>query len=152
MISGVAGGMAAYLDIDPSVVRIIWALLVFAGGAGFLLYIVALIVIPEEPYPGAAGGAAPPEGWTAPPTDPGTPPTGSPATGGSPAPNAASWGGGRAGRRDSGATIVLGAILVVAGAWFLLRQYIPNLDDRFVWPSILVGIGIFLIAGSMRRR
>ena len=46
MLFGVAGGMARYLDIDPSIVRIVWALLVLAGGAGFLLYIVAAIVIP----------------------------------------------------------------------------------------------------------
>src|SRR5689334_7140903 len=47
MLFGVAGGMARYVDIDPSIVRIIWALLVLAGGAGLLLYIVAAIVIPE---------------------------------------------------------------------------------------------------------
>ncbi|MEZ0241124.1 MAG: PspC domain-containing protein, partial [Chloroflexota bacterium] len=49
MIFGVAGGMADWLDVDPAIVRIVWALLIFAGGAGLLLYIVAAIVIPEEP-------------------------------------------------------------------------------------------------------
>jgi phage shock protein PspC (stress-responsive transcriptional regulator) len=49
MLFGVAGGMADWLDIDPAIVRIVWALLIFAGGAGLLLYIVAAIVIPEEP-------------------------------------------------------------------------------------------------------
>ncbi|MEZ0239456.1 MAG: PspC domain-containing protein, partial [Chloroflexota bacterium] len=44
-----AGGMADWLDVDPAIVRIVWALLIFAGGAGLLLYIVAAIVIPEEP-------------------------------------------------------------------------------------------------------
>lgn len=54
MLFGVAGGMADWLDIDPAIVRIVWALLIFAGGAGLLLYIVAAIVIPEEPLERAA--------------------------------------------------------------------------------------------------
>lgn len=49
MLFGVAGGMADWLDIDPAIVRIVWALLIFAAGTGVLLYIVAAIVIPEEP-------------------------------------------------------------------------------------------------------
>jgi phage shock protein PspC (stress-responsive transcriptional regulator) len=49
MLFGVAGGMADWLDIDPAIVRIVWALLIFAAGTGILLYIVAAIVIPEEP-------------------------------------------------------------------------------------------------------
>src|SRR6266542_6490911 len=49
MLFGVAGGMADWLDMDPAVVRIVWALLIFAAGMGVLLYIVAAIVIPEEP-------------------------------------------------------------------------------------------------------
>ena len=53
MLFGVAGGMARFLDLDPSIVRIVWALLAIAGGAGILLYIVAAIVIPE---PGPSGG------------------------------------------------------------------------------------------------
>src|SRR5690349_22554134 len=60
MLFGVAGGMADWLDLDPSLVRIVWAILVLAGGVGLLLYIVAAIVIPEEPIGGAAhvaGGA-----------------------------------------------------------------------------------------------
>jgi len=49
MLFGVAGGMADWLDVDPAIVRIVWALLILAGGAGLLLYVVAAIVIPEEP-------------------------------------------------------------------------------------------------------
>src|SRR6185503_2565953 len=58
MIFGVAGGMADWLDLDPSLVRLVWALLVLAGGIGFLLYIVAAVVIPEEPVGGAAAASA----------------------------------------------------------------------------------------------
>src|SRR5580765_5013712 len=49
MLFGVAGGMADWFDLDPSLVRIVWALLILAGGVGLPLYIIAAIVIPEEP-------------------------------------------------------------------------------------------------------
>ena len=49
MIGGVAGGLAEYFDIDPTIVRIIFVAGLFLG-AGFLAYIVLWIVVPEEPY------------------------------------------------------------------------------------------------------
>ncbi len=51
MIGGVCGGLAEYFNIDPSLVRIGFALLTLAGGGflGIVAYIVMLIVIPEEP-------------------------------------------------------------------------------------------------------
>ncbi len=48
MLGGVAGGVAEYLGIDPTVVRLIWALLVFAYGTGLLAYILAWVIVPEE--------------------------------------------------------------------------------------------------------
>jgi phage shock protein PspC (stress-responsive transcriptional regulator) len=48
MIAGVAGGVAEYFDLDPSLVRIAWALLALVGGFGVLLYIVMAIVVPDE--------------------------------------------------------------------------------------------------------
>ena len=48
-IAGVCGGVAEYLNIDPTIVRLIWAVLVFAFGTGILAYIVAAIIMPEGP-------------------------------------------------------------------------------------------------------
>lgn len=48
-IAGVCGGFARYLDIDPTLVRLIWLLFVFFGGGGLLAYIIAWIVMPLEP-------------------------------------------------------------------------------------------------------
>ncbi len=48
-IAGVCGGIAKYLDIDPTIVRLIWVLAVFMGGMGILAYLLAWIIIPEEP-------------------------------------------------------------------------------------------------------
>ena len=50
MLAGVAGGLAEMLDIDPSVIRIVWAvLIVLTGGLALLVYIVMAIVVPERP-------------------------------------------------------------------------------------------------------
>lgn len=50
MIDGVCGGIARYFNLDPTLVRIAWVLLTLLGGSGILLYIVAMIVMPKEPY------------------------------------------------------------------------------------------------------
>lgn len=51
MIGGVCGGLGAYLDIDPTVIRLLFVLLAFAGGPGLLAYLILLILVPEEPLP-----------------------------------------------------------------------------------------------------
>lgn len=48
-IAGVCGGIAEYLDVDPSLVRIAWVILSMMGGPAVLLYIVMAAVVPEEP-------------------------------------------------------------------------------------------------------
>lgn len=48
-ISGVCGGLAEYLGIDPVIVRIIWACTFLFTGAGLVAYIVAAIVMDENP-------------------------------------------------------------------------------------------------------
>ena len=48
IIAGVCSGVAEYLNIDPTVVRLIWAL-VGLSGAGILAYLVAALIIPEKP-------------------------------------------------------------------------------------------------------
>ena len=48
-IAGVCGGLAKYLNIDPTIVRLIWALVVLCAGAGLLAYIACALIIPEEP-------------------------------------------------------------------------------------------------------
>ncbi|MCY3782102.1 MAG: PspC domain-containing protein [Chloroflexi bacterium] len=48
-IAGVCGGIAEYLAIDPTIVRILWVVLSLAGGPGVLLYIIMAAVVPEEP-------------------------------------------------------------------------------------------------------
>ena len=47
-LCGVCGGLAEFLNIDPTIVRLIWALIVFCAGAGVLAYIICALVIPEK--------------------------------------------------------------------------------------------------------
>ncbi len=49
MIAGVAGGLANYFDIDPTIVRVLFVITIFIGGGGILAYIILWIVVPEDP-------------------------------------------------------------------------------------------------------
>ena len=53
MICGVCAGVADYFGIDPTIVRVIWALLAFFYGTSILLYVIMALVVPEQP---AGGG------------------------------------------------------------------------------------------------
>lgn len=48
MISGVCAGLAEYIDIDPTIVRLLFVLGAVAGGATFWVYLVMMLVVPEE--------------------------------------------------------------------------------------------------------
>jgi phage shock protein PspC (stress-responsive transcriptional regulator) len=49
MIAGVCGGIGEYFGVDPTIIRLVWALLSIASlGAGILVYIIAWIIVPEE--------------------------------------------------------------------------------------------------------
>ena len=48
-IDGVCAGIAEYFDIDPTLVRLGFALVALAGGGGLLAYIICAIVMPRDP-------------------------------------------------------------------------------------------------------
>ncbi len=48
MLCGVCGGIGEYLNLDPTVIRILWVVLSICGlGTGIIAYIIAAIIIPE---------------------------------------------------------------------------------------------------------
>jgi phage shock protein C len=47
ILGGVCGGLGEYFDIDPSLVRLLWLVVVFMGGSGVLIYIILWIILPE---------------------------------------------------------------------------------------------------------
>ena len=48
MLCGVCGGIGEYFGIDPTLVRLAWAIFCLLGGAGIVFYIIAAIIIPTE--------------------------------------------------------------------------------------------------------
>lgn len=48
-LAGVCGGIAEYLGIDATLIRLVWILLTFLGGSGILAYLVAWVFIPNRP-------------------------------------------------------------------------------------------------------
>jgi len=49
VLAGICGGIAEYFDVDPVFVRLLLVLLVLMGFAGIILYLVAWLIIPENP-------------------------------------------------------------------------------------------------------
>lgn len=150
-IAGVAGGMAAWLGIDPSLVRIAWVLLaILSGGVFVLVYVVMMIVVPLAPpgwaprRSGGAGVPGAPGGWGAAP--------------GGPAPSGPSWTPDwnrqttnpdwARGAESTG--IVVGVLLVLLGAWFLVDQYV-HVDWALIWPVVVMGLGAALIIWAASR-
>lgn len=188
VIAGVAGGLATWLNLDPSLVRVAWVLLaVVSGGIFVLVYFVMMLVVPLPPpgwvpqprgavgggWPGgtpAAGSGAPGSptpgsatpgsaapgaipGWQAGPgttwgPPPGTGPAGGTATGSGWTTPTQPWVPPRVDPGNAG--IVVGAVLVLLGAWFLVDQYL-NVDWDLIWPVVVIVLGVALIAGAMRR-
>ncbi|MGI6554428.1 MAG: PspC domain-containing protein [Bacillota bacterium] len=167
MLGGVAAGMAQYLDLDVSLVRLLWIMTLFLGGVGLPAYIIAWIVIPEEPYPGAlSAGAAVKSVETTEAAGPGT--AGEEGEGGnteeiSPGKTEnGSWEGETQGKKDMESLPpgesdaegrrkkVLGIILIIFGFAFLLRETV-NIDFfRYFWPLLLVFLGIYIIVSDKR--
>jgi phage shock protein C len=48
-IAGVCGGIGQYFDIDSTIIRLLFVILVFVGGSGIPAYIIAWLIIPREP-------------------------------------------------------------------------------------------------------
>jgi phage shock protein PspC (stress-responsive transcriptional regulator) len=130
VLGGVAGGVAEYLDADPAIVRIIWAILaIVTGGIFLVLYIVMWIVVPETPVSTTVASVDAAPGATV-------------VQGPAPQP-----------RRGSGSgAMVFGLILVGLGAYFLIDEYLPQVDVNSLWPIGLVVLGLALLVNSLRGR
>jgi phage shock protein C len=160
MLAGVAGGLAEMWGADPSLVRIVWALLVIlTGGIALVVYIVMAIVVPEGdplPWPPSTTGdiSADPlvDPVTGLPVDPA-------ATGGVPA-AASGWTAApphhvrsRPPRGDSSTSVplILGGFLIILGGFFLVREFLPQIQFDWFWPAMLIVLGVVILASALRR-
>jgi phage shock protein C len=48
-LAGVCGGIGEYFGIDPVLVRLLWIVFTLAGGGGVVAYLIAWLIVPEEP-------------------------------------------------------------------------------------------------------
>lgn len=157
VFGGVAGGMAQAYDLDPALVRLGWAFLILvSGGLFLLLYIVLVLVVPLRPTQPTLWSTGAPPAQPAPDGQPGAvPPPGPYATDPWSAPPAAGFEPAyyqhRRQRRDGAGALVLGVGLIMVGAFFLLRQYIPALDWDAIWPFIVMGGGALLVVAAINR-
>ena len=50
IVGGVCGGLAAHIDVDPSLIRLVWIVVTLISlGTGLIVYLAAWIIIPESP-------------------------------------------------------------------------------------------------------
>jgi phage shock protein C len=139
MISGVAGGIAEYFDVDPTLIRILFVVTLFLGGSGILAYIILWIVIPEEPVVVKDAGKD--------------------STSTSSEANADSnetkseeaykkaYDDQREKRRRTA-----GGILLIIGTLFLVDNMFPRIHFGDFWPLILIGIGAGLLINSTNHK
>ena len=144
MIGGVCGGIAEYFAIDPVIVRLIAVALFFVGGSAVVAYIIALIVIPYEPFETASSASkdAAPAAAAASDATASSSPVAAPQSAGDSLP------------------LFLGILLIVLGAVFLLHN-LPIFDPfygwarhyvrHFFWPSLLIVAGIFIIVRGWKK-
>jgi phage shock protein C len=133
VIAGVCGGLAEYLDVDPVLVRLVAVLLLFVGGGSLIAYVLGMIIIPDQ-FKATPAGLEPAQ---------------------IPNPPSATFveGAGQTGG------LIVGSVLILLGLTFLLRK-IPffhqyywwfwNMGWNFLWPSILIAIGLLIILRAAR--
>jgi phage shock protein C len=180
VIAGVCGGLADRLALDPSLVRVAWAVLALVTGIFPLLvvYVIMAAVVPEDPkgFAGAWPSPTPPAAPWGPAAPgqteaPGEPEAPIPADGaadpaaatsaGAPGPAAppTPWGEvappprrARERRaRDPLLGIIGGLGLVALGVYFLVRDQIA-IDWGIVWAAGLVAVGAVVILAALRPR
>lgn len=148
MIWGVCGGLAQYFNMDPTIVRVIAVLLIFANGLGILAYIIMAIVVPLEGSKATTAEKTVRENV-----------------------EEIKQTAGKVGReirstlaeeKEEAEEVakthhyrrnILGIILIVVGILFLLGSF--NLFWWFhwgnLWPLILVAIGVLIIVSTKRK-
>lgn len=120
MIAGVCGGVAAYLGVDPVLVRLAFVVLSLASGVGLAMYIILWIVMPTE-------SRVPPEIRI---MDEGT------------ASNPSAY------KTKLGQPATIGIILILLGVFLTLSQW--GWAPTFIWPLVLIGAGLFYLIRRAR--
>ncbi len=120
IVSGVFGGLADYLNVDPIVLRIIGVVLFFAKPGEFIIfYIIASIIIPES--------------------------DGMSADSGEKKRDVLEMASLREKKSEDGGSFLFGVALVVLGVVFILQKLFSWFTFDYVWPFALIGVGVYII-------
>ncbi len=133
MVSGVAAGIAEYIDIDPTLMRIAWVVLILvSGGLALIAYIALAIIMPK-----AESAEVLPED--------------APSDGDAPVPQAPTE---RGSNRFRNPGVFAGVILIAIGLPFLLSGlgFLGWWRWETMWPIVLILIGAAFLVGSYTRR
>ncbi len=128
ILGGVAGGIAEYFGVDPTIVRLAWVIAGLMGGFGVAAYIIAWLIVPANPGQdsdsdwhwservretlGEAAGGTKVHGGDGPRT--------------------------------------FGLILVAVGVYLLARNFLPHLGLGRFWPVLLIAVGAWLVLAAVR--
>lgn len=117
MLTGVCGGLSDYLNIDASIIRLIFVLVtIFLDGTGLVIYLILALIIPS---PDRDAEIIIEEVF--------------------------STGKDKMKENQKGVTFLVGAILVVVGAYFLADIFFAWLDFNVVISAILILLGFYII-------
>ncbi|MCL0048804.1 PspC domain-containing protein [Dehalococcoidia bacterium] len=148
VIWGVCGGLARHLNVDPTLVRLVMVLLVFANGLGILIYIVMAVIVPLEGSTTTEPKETMRENVEEIKKTAGELGEEIRSTFGEEQAEAKDGEGIYRWRRE-----LIGTVLIVAGLAFLVENF--NLfwfDLIRLWPLLLVGAGLLFILTTWRRR
>lgn len=136
VLGGVAGGIAEYFDIDPVLVRILFLIALFGAGASILVYIIMWIIIPVSPYM--------PENFYHENYNPSEPNNQSKDSKNPSESNSFEY---SQSDSDSSRSLKLffGIALIVIGLLSFLDQFIHIIDFKWLFPSLLIAIGVYLM-------
>lgn len=172
MISGVCGGLAEYVSLDPTLVRVGVVLLGIASqGAIVIAYFVMAIVVPEEPLgdtvsawdtptptaPADQGGTAMSDEQTTGTSVPENVGFESPQSTGYQAsvPPAAQWTPAPVqapeSKRRGRSGVGFGIVLVLIGVLLLVNEFVPGIDVWRFWPLLIVAAGLSAVFKGVRR-
>ncbi len=124
VIGGVCGGLGNYFDVDAIIFRFAFVALVLAGGSGFFIYIILLIIIPKEPF--LVFNQAEPQ----------------------PLDNTFEQFQQKDlsnNETDSSSKTLFGLLLIGGGALLLLHNLVPMFKLTKLWPAILIITGLGLL-------
>lgn len=106
MIAGICGGVGEYLNVDPTILRLVAVLLIFADGIGLLAYVIGWIIIPRRPMMEAEVVTT---------------------------------------EKSKLSILLPGLALIFLGVVFLLNNLIPWFRFSYLWPVILIVVGLALL-------